>query len=879
MATPLNTILYWFQTGKTPTEEEFAASWSSFFHKSESIPLSSIEGLSALFHQTASLEAFNSHLNSSNAHENSLAKLDASNLSSENVQNWKNKLNVNQLPSNIATIDNSESGLTGNVYSKQYINDHYLQYTTNSGRRVITNNKDHENKTMYDAFIAGWNVLPNYIGKDESEKLYSSRYILQGTDILSDFKGNTEYRPEHPAHDSLIAYGSKLGKGFVDGTNYSLFGTGLYELNDIPIGDSITAFGNNIANAKGIYGNQNRTAIASNGFNLRQMMTNNVTIGNLIWAGDIHSSVITGYNVRNYRYIFNSLVMGGNIYDASGKYPGETHDSYLDNDVMLGFGFYKDPKRHPASHNLLIGSHEHYGNGSPDFNYRPLVEGNFKEKYFGIQGKSINHIQDELNKVPAENVNLSLVSSPPNSNASYDVKTKKLILKNSPAGNYRLFEGLTPGESYLFSINSNIGNTGTWGYKTGFIFDSGNDDSWVVNNHLTEITDNINNFFDISLEGTSITGEINVSLQHIKNNENQLSIYEVRDFNNGVTFELRTANSNDNHIAFGKNSASKYAVGIDNAVFGTNSLSKANSIATTFVFGNNNLQNIRKSRINTILGHNNFKNASNIVDRIVAVGQDIAQNSLNLRSSVILGCYALQSFKGNFYDINIWNELIAIGTGAGINVEEAQKSIFIGEATGNSKNVFQSVVIGNRSGFKDKNTSTNEIVIGAATTGNGNNTATIGNSNINSVHLSNIAKIDRRTGISGINVFPANSDTDFVQRKHLQEVKPYKIYSGSLVFDESTAQPKFTVFENTVGDIVWSKKGTGEFIGTLNGAFPSGKIWSVSVINQKTVGKDQRFCLSGRIDNDTIYVDIVDSYGSNYDVYGEAGSFEFRVYN
>jgi hypothetical protein len=39
-------------------------------------------------------------------------------------------------------------------------------------------------KTMYDAFIAGWNVLPNYVGKDESEKLYSSRYILQGTDIL-----------------------------------------------------------------------------------------------------------------------------------------------------------------------------------------------------------------------------------------------------------------------------------------------------------------------------------------------------------------------------------------------------------------------------------------------------------------------------------------------------------------------------------------------------------------------------------------------------------------------------------------------------------------------------------------------------------------------
>jgi hypothetical protein len=157
--------------------------------------------------------------------------------------------------------------------------------------------------------------------------------------------------------------------------------------------------------------------------------------------------------------------------------------------------------------------------------------------------------------------------------------------------------------------------------------------------------------------------------------------------------------------------------------------------------------------------------------------------------------------------------LIAIGTGAGINVEEAQKSIFIGEATGNSKNVFQSVVVGNRSGFKDRNTSTNEIK-GAATTGNGDNTATIGNSNISSVYLSNIAKIDRRTGISGINVFPANSDTDFVQ-KHLQEVKPYKIYSGSLVFDESNSNNKFTVFENTVGDIVWSKKEIQENLSVL----------------------------------------------------------------
>ncbi|HAO08691.1 MAG TPA: hypothetical protein DCQ50_17310 [Chryseobacterium sp.] len=871
--TPLNTILSWFQTDDFPTELQFANSWSSFWHKYDKLPMSSIDGLAQMFQQTASSEVLQGHIHDDTAHDSTLAKLDAANLTQNNIDAWKLKLQIPVLPENIGTVDNNE--LFGNVYTKQYISDNYIKYKSDAVKRISSNGVDYTGKIMRDAFVAGFNVLPNYVGKDEGEPLYNARYIVQGTDIFHDFTGDTDYRPSHPAHDSLIAYGSKIGKGFVDGTNYTLVGTALYELNDVAIGDSVTAFGNNIANAKGIYGNPNRTAIASNGFDLRNMMNNNVTVGNLIWSGDIHSSVIMGYNVRHYRYIFNSLVMGGNLYDAYGKYPNETNDYYLDNDIMIGFGFSKDPHRHPATHNLLIGSHEHYGNGSPDFNYRPLVEGNFKQKYFGINGRSINYIQDFLNKVPTEEIQLSLVSSPVAANSSYNAETKKLTLNGVP-GNYRLFEGLTVGESYLISITSSIGTSGSWGFEIGSSVDSGNGDWYTVNNKLVEVTNSSNAHFDILIDGNA-SGEMTVKLLHIKNYEVQVPVYEIRDFNNEVTFEMRTSNGADDHISFGKNSGGKYASGTNSSIFGTNSLTMANSIETSAIFGNYNLKMAKTSRLNNIFGINNL-NVASLAHRVTAVGQQIAPNAMNLTSSIVLGWQALNKFKGTFVDGNIWNEIIAIGNGAGFNVEESQRSIFIGDATGNSKNVYQSTIIGNRSTFKDVNNSNNEIVIGANTVGNGDNTATIGNTSVQSVHLSNIVKADRNTGITGNSVFPATNDADFIQRKHLIETRPYKVYTGMIVCTGTPAQPDFSIFENTVGNIIWSRTGDGQFVGTLNGAFPAGKVWSVSTVNT-TSGTDQKLSICGRIDNNTIYVRLLDIYGASVDMIGEIGSFEFRIYN
>jgi hypothetical protein len=52
----------------------------------------------------------------------------------------------------------------------------------------------------------------------------------------------------------------------------------------------------------------------------------------------------------------------------------------------------------------------------------------------------------------------------------------------------------------------------------------------------------------------------------------------------------------------------------------------------------------------------------------------------------------------------------------------------------------------------------------------------------------------------------------------------YKGFVGYFSTDGSTDDPSVTEYENTFGaSIVWAKIGTGEYTGTLAGAFPIGK--------------------------------------------------------
>lgn len=63
-------------------------------------------------------------------------------------------------------------------------------------------------------------------------------------------------------------------------------------------------------------------------------------------------------------------------------------------------------------------------------------------------------------------------------------------------------------------------------------------------------------------------------------------------------------------------------------------------------------------------------------------------------------------------------------------------------------------------------------------------------------------------------------------------VVPYKKYVANLL-QSSTSDPSATVFENTLGNIVWSRLSTGLYKGTLNGAFTSADMTYI-IINNTT---------------------------------------------
>lgn len=68
--TPKKTLKKWFSNFMKPAQEHFAAWIDSYWHKSEQIPMSNIEGLSRAIENTASAGQLLNHINDTNAHRN-----------------------------------------------------------------------------------------------------------------------------------------------------------------------------------------------------------------------------------------------------------------------------------------------------------------------------------------------------------------------------------------------------------------------------------------------------------------------------------------------------------------------------------------------------------------------------------------------------------------------------------------------------------------------------------------------------------------------------------------------------------------------------------------------------------------------------------------
>ena len=107
-------------------------------------------------------------------------------------------------------------------------------------------------------------------------------------------------------------------------------------------------------------------------------------------------------------------------------------------------------------------------------------------------------------------------------------------------------------------------------------------------------------------------------------------------------------------------------------------------------------------------------------------------------------------------------------------------------------------------------------------------------------------------------------------------VRPYKVYTA-LLSQSGTNAPTAVVLENTLGDtVVWSYSITGEYIGTLNGAFLNNKTF-LNIKNNTHSSNTEYTNSIGRINIDKIVV------GSKINGTSSDGamlaSIEIRVYN
>ena len=600
------------------------------------------------------------------------------------------------------------------------------------------------------------------------------------------------------AHDSHVIYGRDIGRGIIDADNFTAFGTALFSRNDVPIALHNTVIGNNITNAKKSGIDPNRTVTSSNGFNLRTALAGNVLVGNYIWADDFHSTTIVGQSAKHFSYAFNSVVIGNDNQNFNEvKYPGETGlVDYLDNDVIIGNGLHKDPKRHAPTHNLIIGSTEGYGCGGWNPKYIPLIEGNFKDETLQINGTlGIHQRKPEQHQAPMEVIPLSLISVPNGANgkASYDPATGEVTLTNAPAGRYVLARNLGVGD-YIFDMAPSGITGGSFNLRTlGYSFNGAT--TFQYRQVLTSVNVGGNREFAFELVGT-VSGKLSVKLTKIATNKAVAPSFASTDIDGEVNFEARFGKASESFIALGKNTGAAFYINKPegDVLIGNGTATKTVSFQSNVMVGNGTAPNPLQSRFNVLVGNHILVASTADNHRNVIVGEKAVNRANRIERSVILGTHALGGFNTNGTEIH------AIGENVGSSITRGGRFIVIGrDGAFGTTNLTDSICLvpqtnGGKKSFGSNPTVTNAIVIsGKGIDGHGSNTTTIGNPDTEQTHiygklnLYKPLKLARYTQAQLRALIPSSEEGDIAYQTDAD--KGIKMFDGSVWVGLALAYP------------------------------------------------------------------------------------------
>ena len=212
--TAIQTLKQWFSNFKKPTQEQFWAWIDSFWHKSEKIPMESIEGLESAIQSTATAGQLQSHLTDSHAHkellDNKVDKVPGKKLTTEDFTT-DHKQKLEGLDDYDINLDNSTTELilkkgekVVNRISLMFLNDEGTKLFYNSETKSLElKNDQQEVLTSIPVSHFVNNIPTNVLVENGKIKLKAGQEVIDENTIsyndLSD-KPNLNYAPENHSH-------------------------------------------------------------------------------------------------------------------------------------------------------------------------------------------------------------------------------------------------------------------------------------------------------------------------------------------------------------------------------------------------------------------------------------------------------------------------------------------------------------------------------------------------------------------------------------------------------------------------------------------------------------------------------------------------------
>lgn len=158
-----------------------------------------------------------------------------------------------------------------------------------------------------------------------------------------------------------------------------------------------------------------------------------------------------------------------------------------------------------------------------------------------------------------------------------------------------------------------------------------------------------------------------------------------------------------------------------------------------------------------------------------------------------------------------------------------------------------------------------------------------GQINISNDTTADQLNINPDTGIASTKYYGGKNDNDFIQLQDVKgKLRPYKAYVCLIQAGGTpTPSPNFIVLENSIGSITWARTNVGEYIGTLNGAFPANTVvcFAQSGSGNNGIGPNKNI-ICARLTDDSVFIKVTnnDDNATPFEFSGQFGSLEIRVY-